>query len=109
MKHFMPTMNKVLRKLIHFRYDTVTINECNTSCRCHKDLKHYKDTNGKDIFRLLVCVSCENKNTVYHTTPVNSAVNIRDITKQWISTQSRLECFKITSFSVSKRKKVRLS
>ena len=108
MKHFMPTMNKGLRKLIHFRYDTVTINECNTSkkcCRCHKDLKHYKDTTGKDIFRLLVCVSCENKNTVYHTRDVNSSVNIRDITREWISTQSRPECFKITSFTSRKSKR----
>jgi len=31
MKFFMPTMNKGLRKLIHKRYDTITINECNTS------------------------------------------------------------------------------
>ena len=29
MKHFMPTMNKGLRKLIHKKYDTITINECN--------------------------------------------------------------------------------
>ena len=26
MKHFMPTMNKGLRKLIHKKYDTITIN-----------------------------------------------------------------------------------
>ena len=26
----MPTMNKGLRKLIHKKYDTITINECNT-------------------------------------------------------------------------------
>ena len=41
MKHFMPTMNKGLRKLIHKKYDTITINECNTSkkcCGCHNDL-----------------------------------------------------------------------
>ena len=28
MKHFMPTMNKGLRKLIHRKYDTITVNEC---------------------------------------------------------------------------------
>ena len=54
-------MNKGLRKLIHKKYDTITINECNTSkkcCDCHKDKE------GKKVFRLLVCsncVSCENK------------------------------------------------
>ena len=46
MKHFMPTMNKGLRKLIHKRYDTITINECNTSkkwCDRFQDLKHYRN------------------------------------------------------------------
>ena len=33
-KHFMPTMNKGLRKIIHKKYDTITINECNTSKKC---------------------------------------------------------------------------
>jgi len=40
----MPTMNKGLRKLIHKKYDTITINECNTNkkcCDCHKDLEYY--------------------------------------------------------------------
>ena len=63
----MPTMNKGLRKLIHKKYDTITINECNTSkkcCDCYKDLEYYKDKENKKVFRLLVCsncVSCENK------------------------------------------------
>jgi len=71
MKFFMPTMNKGLRKLIHKKYDTITINECNTSkkcCDCHKDLEYYKDKEGKKVFRLLVCsncVSCENKKIVF--------------------------------------------
>jgi len=45
MKHFMPTMNKGLRKQIHKRFDTITINEFNTSklcCDCCKELKHYR-------------------------------------------------------------------
>ena len=53
MKHFMPTMNKGLRKLIHKKYDTITINECNTSkkcCDCNKDLEYYKDKEGKKVF-----------------------------------------------------------
>jgi len=73
MKHFMPTMNKGLRKLIHKKYDTITINECNTSkkcCDCNKDLEYYKDKEGKKVFRLLKCsncVSCENKKIVFRT------------------------------------------
>jgi len=50
MKHFMPTMNKGLRKLINKRYDTITINECNSSkkcCDCFQDLKHYRNKENK--------------------------------------------------------------
>jgi hypothetical protein len=77
MKHFMPTMNKGLRKLIHKRYDTITINECNTSkkcCDCFQDLKHYRNRENKEEFRLLVCSNCvslceakENKKIVFRT------------------------------------------
>jgi hypothetical protein len=110
MKHFMPTMNKGLRKLIHKRYDTITINECNTSkkcCGCLSNLNHYKDKTGKEIFRLLVCsncVSCENKKVVFRTRDVNSAVNIRNITKNWIFNQERNPAFKISSFTSSSKK-----
>ena len=110
MKYFMPTMNKGLRKLIHKKYDTITINECNTSkkcCGCLNDLKHYKDKNKKEIFRLLVCsncVRCEIKQTVFRTRDVNSAVNIRNITQSWIKTQSRNPAFQISSFTSSCKK-----
>ena len=110
MKHFMPTMNKGLRKLIHKKYDTITINECNTSkkcCGCLNNLHHHKDKEGKEIFRLLVCsncVSCENKKIVFRTRDVNSAVNIRNITKSWIEKQERNPAFQISSFTSSGKK-----
>ena len=109
MKHFMPTMNKGLRKQIHKKYDTITINECNTSkkcCGCHNNLSYYKDNENKDVFRLLMCsncVSCENKHTVFRTRDVNSAVNIRSITKDWIETQKRNPAFQISSFTASNK------
>jgi hypothetical protein len=112
MKHFMPTMNKGLRKLIHKKYDTITINECNTSkkcCGCHNNLSYYKDNENKDVFRLLMCsncVSCENKHTVFRTRDVNSAVNICSITKDWIETQKRNPAFQISSFTTSNKKEV---
>ncbi len=59
--------NKGLRKLIHKKYDTITINECYTSqkcCDCLGDLEYYRNKQMKKEFRLLVCsncVSCENK------------------------------------------------
>ena len=115
MKFFMPTMNKGLRKLIHKKYDTITINECNTSkkcCDCHKDLDYYKDKENKKVFRLLVCsncVSCENKKIVFRTRDANSSLNILNLTKCWIEKQTRPTEFQnqISSFtsSIKKEKK----
>ena len=109
MKYFMPTMNKGLRKLIHKKYDTITINECNTSkkcCVCHNDLEYYKDKENKQVFRLLVCsncVSCENKKIVFRTRDANSAINIMNLTETWIKTQQRPLCFQISSFTSSSK------
>jgi hypothetical protein len=111
MKHFMPTMNKGLRKLIHKKYDTITINECNTSkkcCDCNNDLEYYKDKEGKKVFRLLVCsncVSCENKKIVFRTRDANSSINIMNLTQSWIEKQERPLCFHISSFTCSNKKK----
>jgi len=111
MKHFMPTMNKGLRKLIHKKYDTITINECNTSkkcCDCNKDLEYYKDKEGKKVFRLLVCsncMSCENKKIVFRTRDANSSINIMNLTRTWIEKQERPLCFHISSFTSSNTKK----
>ena len=111
MKHFMPTMNKGLRKLIHKKYDTITINECNTSkrcCDCNKDLEYYKDKEGKKVFRLLICsncVSCENKKIVFRTRDANSSINIMKLTQIWIETQERPLCFQISSFTSSSKNK----
>ena len=109
MKFFMPTMNKGLRKLIHKKYDTITINECNTSkkcCDCYKDLEYYKDKENKKVFRLLVCsncVSCENKKIVFRTRDANSSINILKLTKCWIEKQTRPTEFQnhISSFTSS--------
>jgi len=115
MKFFMPTMNKGLRKLIHKKYDTITINECNTSkkcCDCHKDLEYYKDKENKKVFRLLVCSNCvsyKNKKIVFRTRDANSSINILKLTKCWIEKQTRPTEFqnKISSFtsSIKKEKK----
>lgn len=110
MKHFMPTMNKGLRKLIHKKYDTITINEYNTSkkcCDCNKDLEYYKDKENKKVFRLLKCsncVSCENKKIVFRTRDANSSINIMNLTSCWINKQERPLCFQISSFTSSRIK-----
>ena len=111
MKHFMPTMNKGLRKQIHKKYDTITINECNTSkkcCECNNDLSYYKNNDGNKQFRLLVCFECvrhQVKQTVFRTRDANSAINIMNITKCWIEKQERPACFQISSFTTSKTNK----
>jgi hypothetical protein len=127
MKHFMPTMNKGLRKQIHKKYDTITINECNTSkkcCECNNDLSYYIHSDGSKQFRLLVCLSCNRgndysptangvcsgcvrpqvKQTVFRTRDANSAINIMNLTKCWIAKQERPACFQISSFTTSNTK-----
>ena len=124
MKHFMPTMNKGLRKQIHKRYDTITINEFNTSkkcCDCYDEMKHYRDKKNKEVYRLFVCsncVSCQNKQNVFRTRDANSAVNIMNLTTCWIKNQTRPEefcrassftCFAEGLASQKKQEKVRQS
>jgi hypothetical protein len=110
MKHFMPTMNKGLRKQIHKKYDTITINECNTSkkcCECYKNLDYYRYKNGEKQFRLLVCSNCvrpQVKQTVFRTRDANSSINIMNLTKCWIEKQERPLCFQISSFTCSNNK-----
>jgi hypothetical protein len=111
MKHFMPTMNKGLRKQIHKKYDTITINECNTSkkcCECNNDLSYYRHSDGSKQFRLLVCSGCvrpQVKQTVFRTRDANSAINIMNLTKCWIEKQERPACFQISSFTSSNNQK----
>ena len=101
MKHMMPTMNKGLRKLIHKRYDTITINEFYTSqrcCECYNELKHQTDKKGKEIYRLFCCSNCvssKNKNGVCRTRDKNSAISIMKLTEEWINTQTRPEEFQL--------------
>ena len=110
MKHFMPTMNKGLRKQIHKKYDTITINECNTSkkcCECYNNLDYYRHKNGEKQFRLLVCSNCvrpQVKQTVFRTRDANSSINIMNLTKWWIEKQQRPPQFQISSFTCSNTK-----
>jgi hypothetical protein len=108
MKNYMPTMGVGLRREIHRRFDTITINECYTSqkcCDCYNTLEHHKDIHGKEIFRLLKCVSCKNKKIVFKTRDVNSAVNIRNLTRCWIETRTRPTEFKFNYPSITSTKR----
>ena len=80
-------------------------------------MKHYRNKENKEEFRLLVCsncVSCENKKIVFRTRDANSAINIMKLTKLWIEKQERPCEFQKTnsSFTILKKsemEKVRLS
>ena len=103
MKYFMPTMNKGLRKLIHKRYDTVTINEYRTSitcCECEGELKNYIKKNGSKVHRLLVCSNCvrhDVKQTVFRNRDTNAAMNIMKIMKSWVEEKEHPLCFQRSS------------
>jgi len=100
MKGCLPTMNKGLRRLICKKYDTVSINEYNTSkkcCKCKENLINYKDKKNKKVHRLLVCSSDEcvtlKKPIAYRSRDINAALNIMILTKEYIKTQTRPEEF----------------
>ena len=47
-------MYKGLRKQIHKKYDTITINECNTNkkcCECYNNLEYYRHKNEEEKIR----------------------------------------------------------
>lgn len=110
MTHFMPTKNKGLRKIIHKRFKTISINEFNTSkncCECYNKLEY---VNNKTI-RLLKCSKClssENKKTVFRTRDSNSAINIKNLFRYYCKYRKRPKEF-IRSSSVSKQSKVEQS
>jgi len=98
MKHFIPTKNKGIRKLIHKKYTTISVNEYNTSkkcCICYSQLEYIKH-NEKKTFRHLSCSKClssENKHIVFKTRDVNSAINIRNLFQYYCMNKSRIKEF----------------
>ena len=96
MKNFIPTLGIGLRKLIHRKYQTVTVDEAYTSRRCsgcHQDLRNYIDDKTElKVHRLLVCekcVSCENKGITFRSRDSNAAINIMNVAKHYILTGQR--------------------
>ena len=104
-----PSMNIGLRREIHKRLDTVSINEDYTSQKCSTcscQLEYYlKDKDGYDVKRLQVCRSpfCNRvkginvgkyyrgttKHLIFKTRDRNSAENIRNITMAYIYNRER--------------------
>ena len=107
MKHFMPTKNKGIRKLIEKKYETISIHEYNTSKKCSNCLEdlNYMKHNNKKTFRHLCCHKClssENKQTAFKTRDANSAINIMNIFKYYCLNKERHEVFKPIRSSYAK-------
>ena len=107
MKHFMPTKNKGIRKLIEKKYETISIHEYNTSKKCSDCLEdlNYMKHNNKKTFRHLCCHKClssENKQTAFKTRDANSAINIMNIFKYYCLNKERHEAFKPIRSSYAK-------
>lgn len=128
MKHFMSTMGVGLRRLIHRKYHTYTVNEAYSSkkcCECLNNLRNYvmdevnyKDRNGtknktkfnlklkagKNIHRLLVCSNCvssENKRITFRSRDKNAAINIMNIAKCYLIYGCRHPSFIRSDFRTS--------
>ena len=100
MKNFMPTLGIGLRREIHKKFHTFTINEAYTSkkcCECHKVLRHYvDDKSGEEIHRLLVCDECtssKNKRIVFRDRDLNAATNILMLANYWCDHRERQASF----------------
>lgn len=107
MKHFMPTKNKGIRKLIEKKYETISIHEYNTSKKCSNCLEdlNYMKHNNKKTFRHLCCHKClssVNKQTAFKTRDANSAINIMNIFKYYCLNKERQEAFKPIRSSYAK-------
>ena len=107
MKHFMPTKNKGIRKLIEKKYETISIHEYNTSKKCSDCLEdlNYMKHNNKKTFRHLCCKKClssENKQTAFKTRDANSAINIMNIFQYYCLNKERQEAFKPIRSSYAK-------
>jgi hypothetical protein len=115
MKHFMPTKNIGLRKIIHKRFNTISVNEFNTSkkcCGCHNDLEYYDKTETIRLLSCSKCLSSESKRLVFRTRDSNSACNIRNLFRFYCENKGRPEAFSrtpepIRDSSISAQKNVK--
>src|SRR5690606_25272527 len=98
MKFQPPTPGRGLRRLIHKRYGSYTIDEYGSSkycCDCFKELKHYKKR-----YRCLICedgcLSSESGRGVlkFINRDINGAKNILNCLESWLKFQRRPEGLK---------------
>jgi hypothetical protein len=86
-----------LQKEIHKKYNTITINECNTSkkcCECNNDLSNYKDSNGKKKYPLLVCSECVRPHVKQPVFRNRDAINIMTLQNVGLKGKNALSVLK---------------
>jgi hypothetical protein len=103
MKGCMPSLGIGLRRIIHRKYKTFSVNEAYTSKRCSKCGHDMENVKGKlrdgsfgPIHRLKCCSGCvssDNKNVVFRSRDLNAAKNILSIGRYWCLKKQRHPCF----------------
>jgi hypothetical protein len=110
MKFQAPTMGRGLRRQIHQRFETLTIDEFGSSKYCHKcekELKNLEKRDGKKVHRCLVCEGCQCSESDkgvfrYVQRDINGALNILKCLEEWIKTRTRPVGLRRTSNNDSK-------
>jgi len=63
------TTNIEIKRKLRKEFKSYKIDEFNTSklcCKCGHELKHYKDRNNKEVFRLLICENCKSRDQIHY-------------------------------------------
>jgi hypothetical protein len=92
MKNYMPTKNIGLRKIIHKRFQTISVGEYNSSkkcCDCYGDLEYVNKSKTVRHLKCPKCLSSENKKTVFRTRDANSAINMKNLFRYYCLNETR--------------------
>lgn len=94
---FTSTLNIGLRRAIHRKIPTVSIDEYHTSklCwHCHSECQKVKSNKGKEIYSLLRCPADEHKGSAVITRDLNATRNMRNLLDLRLQGQQRPKEFK---------------
>ena len=95
------TTNIEIKRKLSKEFKSYKIDEFNTSklcCKCGNELKHYKDKNNKEVFRLLICEDCKSRDQnhyKYYDENVDCSKNKNSTFKNQIFTRDLNSCLNI--------------
>ena len=94
------TTNIEIKRKLSKEFKSYKIDEFNTSklcCKCGHELKHYKDRNNEEVFRLLICEDCKSRDQIHYKYFDESVVNSKNIStfKNQIFTRDLNSCLNI--------------